>query len=218
MMLRLSIATSAIILGSLSIAILAQTPDIAIIKSFLTPGTHLIDLNEYDSKTGKIIASQSAILHLQMSSGSKDIAYAETADLENDEHHVLTVNVLRFNGTTYRKIFAKTYFDRVLFAQDWKTIGFQPIQLPNGKAGLMVITSAGAALGGDIEVFSWREGEGLIDVVPSKVGGGYEFQLIGGSSVSTITVSYRKSSTQTNVPPATVLTWNGASSSFVVSP
>jgi hypothetical protein len=105
----------------------------------------------------------------------------------------------------------------VLFVQDCKTIGFQSIELPNGSAGLLIITSAGAALGGDIELFSWKEGEGLINVVPPKVGGGYEFQPLGGSSISTIKVSYRRSSIQTNVPPATILTWNNASSSFVVS-
>lgn len=185
----------------------AQTQTINIVSQFISPGASIAQLFAADPLTGRTTETKPAVIQIMLD-GSRDIAFAESTKINAGKNQVLTISVLQPEDNGYRPVFIRTYYDKVLFAQDFKTIGFQEIKLDDGKAGLLVITSSGASLGGDIEIFTWKEGEGLVNVVPAKVGGGHSFTWIDDRGKLRLSIAYGRSKYDTNVPPPVSLAWN----------
>lgn len=189
----------------------AAADDTGIVKQFIFPGSSIAQLSEADPITGRVVKTTPAILHANLISGDSgdSIVFAETTDINGGKTHVLSINILQAGPGGYRNILTKTYYDKVLYGQAFKTIGLQRIFLTDGRQGILVITSSGAALGGDIEIFTWKSGLGFVNVVPDGIGGGYGFTWTTNSGRFEIEISYRRSRlSDSDVPPPTNLVWS----------
>ena len=105
-----------------------ETPTeiIGVVKQFISPGSSIVQLLETDPSSGETKKTEPAVFESQLTKGKADIAFAETAEIDGGGNHILSVNILQpEGGEGYRKIFAKTYYNKVLFGQNFKTIGFQ---------------------------------------------------------------------------------------------
>jgi hypothetical protein len=189
-----------------------------IVRRFVSPGSSITQLvTHVDPKTGQGQKFAPAIVSAPLEGRSEDIAFAETTKLDEGKQ-VLTVAILKPNQNEYVKVFTKTYYDRVMFGQDFKTIGFNSVRLSTDADGLLILTSTGAALGGDLEIFAWKDGLGFVNVVPPKVNGGHQFTWNNEDGVLVVHISYRKSETDTAAPPSTTLRWSAEAGAMVVVP
>ncbi len=186
-----------------------------IVSRFVSPGASLVEFIEADPSTGQTIKRSIAVLEASLSNGKRNIAFAESTRLNDKGDSILSINVLQAEADAYRIVFSKTYFDRVLFAQAFKTIGLQVVKLSDSKNGLLVITSPGASLGGDLEIFAWEDGLGLVNVAPSNVGSAYQFALSNSGGKLQVDISYTKGKRGTDSPPKTVLQWDGEKQAMI---
>jgi hypothetical protein len=78
------------------------------------------------SESSQVSRSTPAIIKTHLVGSEMDIIFAEDADLGAGGEHVMTIRMLRPFGDNYKCVFAGSYYDKFLFVQDSKTIGFQP--------------------------------------------------------------------------------------------
>lgn len=124
-----------------------------VVRQFLSPGASLPKVEAYSS-SGVLITSTPAVIKYPSAPGKADIAYAETTTIGEGPAHSLLISVLQAQGSKYQRVFSKTYYSKMLWSQGFKTIGFQQVNLSPTRTGLLVITSIGASLGGDLEIFT----------------------------------------------------------------
>jgi len=186
----------------------SYTQIVEIVQRFISPRASMVQLTKADPISGDVIQKEPAAFQLQGQFVRPDIAFAENTAVNKGANHILSINILRSEGDGYRIVFTKTYYDRVIFAQNFKTIGFQEIKLSDGRVGMLVITSSGASLGGDPEIFTWEEGVGYVNVIPPEVGGGYHFLWADDRGKLRLQILYSKGKYNTNAPPAVLLIWN----------
>ena len=158
-------------------ALPGQAPEsMGIVKQFLAPGASIAPLQEWSPTSGAVVKSTPAVFESTLVMGEgPDLVFAEDAKLDQGRDHVLTVSVLRREQGGYRRLFCHAYFDKILHGQEAKTIGLQTVALTGQRNGLLIITSTSAALGGDLEILTWKDGLGFVNVVPERLGGGHQF-------------------------------------------
>ena len=126
---------------------------------FLPPNTRLAELVTIAPKTFKPVKSEAAILrgHI-VTPASNDIVLAYyTPPSAPDHDKALFVAFLHETPAGYVKLYELTYYGRLLM-RDVSMPGIKLLRLSgNGRDSVAIYTGIGASLGGQVQVFQWRE-------------------------------------------------------------
>lgn len=190
----------------------SQPEVISVVKKFLPPNTQLATLEAYDSQTGKAKTRRPAVLSGQLIRGSSnDVVFAYYSTIPDLGTKTLYVSVLHKTGTEYVKLCELSYYNRVLWVQDFKTVGLRLIQLPGDSVdSILVMSGIGASLGAQVQIFQWRDGLGLIDVMPHN-NSVRSLSLKQEKGEFGIILSFSKYPGEPGTPPPVRYTWDGES-------
>ena len=185
-------------------------------KSFLPPGSRMVQLEKYDPKTGKVTGSEPAAIacHI-LSPESDDIIFAYETP-EGDAHNkVLFVDLLHKSEQRYVKLQELSYYGEHLWTQDFATIGLKLIHPPESRTdAVAVMTGIGAALGGQLQVFKWDPDFGLRDVMPEN-GSVKKFYFTQEKNGVRIRLSFERYPGDREAPAAIIYLWDGKNASKV---
>jgi hypothetical protein len=180
-------------------------------STFLPPRTSFAMVEKFDSATGSPIEKHPAVFdgHF-VSAGSNDIVFAYTNASPTTQSHALFMTVLHKLPDGYAKVFEKTYYDRFLWVQDFATVGIQVIKLPGQVTDSVVIATArGASLGAQVEIFTWQDGFGMVNVMPAHPSA-HAVSLVRDKEQLSVRLSFEKYPGEKGVPTPMVFNWTGS--------
>ncbi len=171
----------------------AQEGAVELAKQFLPPKAGLAQFEKFDPKSGEFIERNPAVLtgHI-VSEKSKDIVFAYYSKASDMPTKSLFVDLLHETKSGYVKLSEFSYYGRFLWVQDFSTIGLR--LLPVGKGGresIGIITSMGASLGAQLQVFQWDDTFGLLNTMPERLSA-YDFSFFAESGRLRIVLSFEK--------------------------
>ena len=179
-------------------------------SSFLSPGTRFSTLVRSDSHTGSTIASQPAVLagHL-LSPDSDDIVFASANESKDKNASTLFLTTLHKFPNGYAIIFQKSYYQRFLWGQDFRTVGLRLVRLPDDSTdSILVITARGASLGAQVELYRWQRGVGMTNIMPDHPMA-HRVSIVEGKGQFILKLAFQQYAGQKGIPEPIVYRWDG---------
>lgn len=191
-------------------AICAQQSAYDVARTFLPPQGEMAELVTYDPSTGEPIERRPAVLMGQIASSDvKDIVFAYYTRVADLGWKSLFVAILHKTDSGYVKLSEVVYPNRVLWVQEFATNGLNVLRLPGRDTdSISMITSSGASLGGQLEIFNWDSDWGLKNVMPGNTSVRH-FGFKENKESLTITLSFERYPGEEGVPPPIVYKWCG---------
>lgn len=205
---RLFFCTAFVLLSPLVCAAQQTVSEAA--TSFLPPGTRLAELERFDSNTGNLIEKVPAILtgHF-VTSNSTDIVFAYTNTSQDPQAKSLFMTVLHKLPEGYTKVFEKSFYERFLWVQDFRTVGLKIVKMPGESTdSIMFITARGASLGAQVEIYHWANGLGMINVMQPHPSA-HKVTFSSETNQFTLTLSFEKYPGEKGVPQPMLFKWDG---------
>ncbi|MGH9451731.1 MAG: hypothetical protein ACRD11_14535 [Terriglobia bacterium] len=188
---------------------LAQKPavdPVAVARSFLPPHTQLGTLYTFDYRTLSYGPDYPAVLtgHI-VSPSSNDIVFAYYSPRPNVMPKTLFVTLLHPNAGVYQKIYELSYRPQILLVSN----AIRIVHLRNVPTdGVAVIAGIGAALGGHLQVFVWRDPWGWQNIFPPN-GGMHYFYFFPKPAGLEVALTYVNHPGLNVSPPPFWYRWNG---------
>lgn len=135
--------------------------------SFLPPNAALAQDYDYDFSAGRVSRRWPAVLtgHI-VSESSRDIVYAYyTPARARGVNKTLFLGLLHHTPRGYTLVYTLSYRDRFIFSPH----GLRILDLAGIPTGVVVIVTAmGAALGGTMRAYVWRDAQGWQNIFPAN--------------------------------------------------
>ncbi len=179
----------------------------AIAAPFLQPGAAIVQMEAHSNASGQTEKPKLAIFKTSLSGEQSEIVFAQSIQLSDGGEKVVTIQLLRAYAGVYRSVFSESYYDHFIEDEGSGTSGLQEVTLSGQKKALLVITSSGASLGGNVELYQWQDGLGLVNLLPSGPGGAHYFKVSEKKEGLRIQLDYCKGPGRTDCPPPDVLVW-----------
>jgi len=147
--------------------VLAQEPGadpVAIARRYMPPNAQLEELYTFDYSAGRVGEKVPAVLrgHI-LSPDSKDIVFTYYSRESHVLDKTLFIDILHQTAKGYEKVYEVSYRSQLLFVPN----AMQIVHLPGvDRDAVAVMAGAGAALGGHLDIFLWREPFGWQNIFP----------------------------------------------------
>lgn len=185
----------------------ASAPDpTSVARSFLPPNCQLASLYTFDYAIGREKSRWPAVLtgHI-LSTDSPDIVFAYYCPQIHVFEKTLFLDVLHEVSGNYEKVYEITYRARVLFVpRAIRLIRLQGIDTD----AVTVVTAMGAALGGQLEIFVWRDPWGWQNIFPAN-GSVHYFYFFDGVDGFRVALSFSHQRGLNVSPPPKWYRWDG---------
>lgn len=137
---------------------------VAVARRFMPPRSELATLYTFDDKTQQFGPDTPAALNCHvLGSDSEDIVFAYYSPQSHVLEKSLFVDLLHSSGEGYEKVFELSYRAQVLFVPE----AIRLLRLPGMQTDAVAVMAAeGAALGGHLDMFVWRDPWGWQNVFP----------------------------------------------------
>ncbi len=179
---------------------------VAVARTFLPPNSYLATLYSFNFRLGRVVKRWPAVLTAHvLAPDSHDIVFAYyTPRTVHRMSKTLFVALLHRGAGGYQEVYVVSYRDHVLLIPD----SIRVLRLKGLETdAISVVAGVGAALGGRLDVFIWRDPWGWRNVFPpNSTGYTYFFPRKSGLEVALSTANHPGLNVS---PPPLWYRWDG---------
>ena len=211
-MKRVAIAVSSLVFLCSGICVAQEDDALSVARTFLPPNSAIATLNTYDPAEGRVVGSPPAVFRAHILTGkSNDIVFAYRTGEGDSYHNSMFICLLHRTHSGYVKLFELTYYGKMLWSQDFRTVGLQMVTAPGSSTEMIAVTTAiGASLGGRLEIFKWDSDQGLINLMPGN-GGLHHLTFSQDKGGFTVSLGFAKYEGEKGAPEPVVFKWTAGS-------